>query len=816
MTANDYKRVTTSPPGAPADGLVADNLREIVDALPVAVFVKDVDGRILLMNRACEELWGVRFDDARGSDGSAFFPPEQVERFQAMDRAVLAGGHLADLEHTRRSGDPDADRVVHTFEKPLHDAAGRPLCLIGASLDVTAARRAEMECRTILRTTLDGFWLTDMEGRFLDVNEAAGSMLGYHRDEMLRMSIGDVEAIERPEEIRAHIEKVLAAGYDRFETQHRHKDGRLLDVEITVDFLPVADGRLIVFVRDICARRQADIQLNLYANVFRHSGEGIIITDAANRIIAVNESFTQLTGYTQDEVRGQNPRMLASGKTPREVYQSMWAALNGSGYWQGEVWDRRKDGLVFPKWIAITAVRDRAGATTHYIASFTDISNRKAVEERISYLAHHDALTGLYNRLSLQDRLSQTLLAARREHQEVAVMFIDMDNFKSINDTLGHHVGDGLLVEVARRLQATVRESDIVARLGGDEFVVALAGIEADVASMTVAEKFLRVLGESYLVDGQELHSSPSIGISVFPADGEDGATLMKNADTAMYHAKAQGRNNYQFFTAALNAAATTRMKVERGLRRALAENQLLLHYQPQVDAAGRVCAVEALVRWQHPDEGLMAPGRFIPVAEETGLILPLGEWVLNEACRQLAEWKIQGVGTLRMAVNVSVQQLRSPNLTTQVRTALGRHGLAAAELELEITESAAMDDPERATALLKNLRELGVTLAIDDFGTGYSSLAYLKRLPIQTLKLDRSFVADIEDDADDAAICAATIALGHTLDLKVIAEGVETSAQEYFLRYVHHCDVMQGYLYGRPMPAHELLPFLTAARGAG
>ena len=809
MTVDDNKGAADAP-AVSSDDFLTRHIQEIVDAMPVALFVKDAASRIVLMNRACEEQWGARFEELRGTDASRHFPPEQMAQFLAQDREVFAAGRQIDYEVSFRNASLAQDRVSHTFKKPLYDAAGKPLCLIGASLDITDRKRAEMEYRAILKTTLDGFWLNDMQGRFLDVNEVACRMLGYERDEMLAMSIPDVEAVEKPEETRAHIEKVLSAGSDRFETRHRHKDGRVLDVEVTVNFLPVADGRMVVFVRDITARREAEAQLNLYANAFHHSGEGIVITDAANRIIAVNAAFTRLTGYAPDDVIGANPRVLASGRTPRETYQAMWAALDGEGYWQGEVWERRKDGVIYPKWLSITVMRDAAGALTHYIASFTDISERKAAEERISRLAHHDALTGLYNRFSLQDRLGQTLLTARREREQVAVMFVDLDHFKTINDTLGHQVGDRLLVEVARRLQATVRESDIVARLGGDEFVVVLAGMEADSDAVTVAGKIIAVLGEPYLIDGHELHSSPSIGIGLYPEDGADEQTLMKNADTAMYHAKAQGRNNYQFFTAAMNAAATQRLKLERDLRRALAEGQLLLFYQPQVEAAsGKLCGVEALVRWRHPERGLVPPDAFIPVAEETGLILPLGEWVLNEACRQLAAWKARGVVGVHMAVNISVQQLRSPDLLEQVRTALERHGLAAGELELEVTESAAMDDPERAIALLQALRALGVKLAIDDFGTGYSSLAYLKRLPIQILKLDRSFVSDIESDEDDAAICAATIALAHTLGLKVVAEGVETEAQRAFLADRHRCDLLQGYLFSKPVPAAELLPWL-------
>lgn len=547
------------------------------------------------------------------------------------------------------------------------------------------------------------------------------------------------------------------------------------------------------------------LQQRLFGQMFAYSSEAIMITDQDNRIVEINPAFTRLTGYVIDEVRGANPRILASGRTPPETYQTLWAALQSSGQWQGELWDRSKHGAVYPKWTSISTIRDENGTVTHYIASFTDISERKAAEERISYLAHHDVLTGLPNRFSLEGRLDQAILSARRDNKQLAVMFIDLDRFKTINDTLGHHVGDHLLSEVAKRLRNCVRESDIVARLGGDEFVIVLTGIRAiaDVAMMS--SKVLHQLTETYQIDGHDLHSSSSVGISVYPDNGGSAEALMKAADTAMYHAKDKGRNNAQFFTDAMNADAHERLLLERELRVALKECQFELHYQPQVCTHSKVvCGVEALVRWRHPERGLIPPLKFIPIAEEVGLIEELGCWVLDEACRQHAVLRSQGVEGIRMAVNLSAHQLRSSSLVDFVRSAMARHGLSHGDLELEVTESAAMENSAQAITHLEALRDLGVNLAIDDFGTGYSSLAYLKLLPIQTLKLDRSFVKDIETDENDAAISAATIALAHSLGLKVVAEGVETDGQSSFLEE-HGCDFLQGYFYGRPEPAERL-----------
>jgi diguanylate cyclase (GGDEF)-like protein/PAS domain S-box-containing protein len=560
------------------------------------------------------------------------------------------------------------------------------------------------------------------------------------------------------------------------------------------------------------ARKDAETvaeELRQYANAFHSSGEAMLISDRLNRIVNVNATFTAQTGYSLDEVLGKNPRMLSSGKTPRVVYEDMWRCLQENGYWHGEIWDRKKTGEVYPMWASISAIRDADQTVMFYIASYSDISERKANEARIDFLAHHDPLTGLINRYNLENRLDQALLSAHRDDLRVAVMFIDMDRFKTINDTLGHHVGDLLLIEVARRLRDSVRESDIVARLGGDEFIVVLTRITDEMDAAPLADKILRSLGQPYVFEGKEMHSTPSIGIAVYPSDGENGPTLMKNADTAMYHAKERGRNNVQYFTPAMNAAASERLGLENDLHQALRNGELHLHYQPQVCARdGRSFGVEALARWRHPLLGDISPLKFIPIAEESGLIEALGSWVLEEACRQLRAWRAEGIEGIRMAVNLSAQQLRSPSLVQFVDAVLKRHGLKGSDLELEITESVAMENPERAIGQLQALRDLGIQLAIDDFGTGYSSLTYLKRLPIHVLKLDRTFVRDIETDPSDAEISAATLALAHNLGLKVIAEGVETEAQRDFL-IRHQCDFMQGFLFSQPLPAEEALQFI-------
>jgi diguanylate cyclase (GGDEF)-like protein len=427
----------------------------------------------------------------------------------------------------------------------------------------------------------------------------------------------------------------------------------------------------------------------------------------------------------------------------------------------------------------------------------------------LQHMAHHDALTGLLNRLSLKGRLDQALAAARRDGVRVALLFIDLDRFKVINDTLGHHIGDKLLIEVAARLKDSVRDSDVVARLGGDEFVIMLSDMENSASAAVVAEKLVRNIGDPYRIDGYDLYTTPSIGVAIFPSDGENGDVLMKNADAAMYHAKAAGRNNFQFFDARMNDAALERLKIEHSLRQALAREEFCVHYQPIIEiASGRVSAFEALVRWEHPEMGMVPPGNFIGIAEETGLIQPIGEWVFWTACRQLAEFNTAGFRGLKMCINISAMQLRNGNLPILARGAIEAFGLEPETLVFEITESVAMQKPEETARILQQLSEMGVGLAIDDFGTGYSSLSYLRMFPIDHLKLDRSFVQEIGKGPGSSVICDATIGLAHNLGLKLVAEGVETQAQYDYLQQ-EGCDLIQGYLFSRPIPAVDALAFI-------
>jgi len=557
----------------------------------------------------------------------------------------------------------------------------------------------------------------------------------------------------------------------------------------------------------------SEVERRLSSTVFDSSSDAIMVSDRNNQIISVNAAFCEITGYARDEVLGKDPKMLSAGRQQHEFYLELWNSLRETGKWNGEIWNRRKTGELYMEWLSISTVKNNQGEITHYVGIFSDITERKQAEERVRHLAHYDALTDLPNRTLFHDRLQQALIQAQRGHYQVAVMFIDLDRFKVINDTLGHSVGDLLLQAVAQRLTNCVRQGDTVCRQGGDEFVILLPEIGHAEDAALVAQKVLDSVGQPFFLDGHELHISSSIGISFFPSDGVTVDALMKNADVAMYRAKDLGRNNFQFYLSDMNARSLEKFSLENNLRHALAHDELELYYQPLVDAGdSKLIGVEALLRWHHPELGLLHPAQFIPLAEETGMIVPIGEWVLRSACTQAQAWLKQGHAPLRMAVNLSARQFRQADLAGSVRKILDETGFDAHSLELEVTESTLMQNLDENIMTLKELKSMGIGIAVDDFGTGYSSLNYLKRLPIDTLKIDRSFVNDVIVNRDDAAIVNAIISLARSLALRVVAEGVENQEQQAFLED-HHCDEMQGYHFSHPLPADQFAELLSKAR---
>ncbi|HEC20533.1 MAG TPA: EAL domain-containing protein [Gammaproteobacteria bacterium] len=604
-------------------------------------------------------------------------------------------------------------------------------------------------------------------------------------------------------------EALVAQGFSvgAFDYLSKPLDTQLLRNKVSI-FLCLQRQRLALEL-ELERRRQAEEALRLSAIVFEHSPEGVMITDKKGTIISVNRAFEKVTGYTEAEAIGQKPSLLHSGRHDQAFYHQLWQTLENTGQWHGEIWNRRKDGEIYPEWLNIVAVRNEQGIASNYVGIFSDFSGRDQLRERLHQSAYFDPLTGLPNRQMLFDRLQLMLAQAQRDSEQLALAFIDLDNFKRINDTLGHPAGDALLQAVALRLRSQVREIDTFARLDGDVFALLLPALNdgEDVARMT--QHLLSELKRPLSVKGRSFHLQASAGISVYPNDGETATDLFKHADTALHLAKETGANGIQFYTQAMSVRFQERLELEDDLHQAIETEGLNLAYQPQVSLTdGRLIGVEALARWHHPQHGSIPPDRFIAVAEDAGLIGALGEWVLENACQQGVDWLANHDRPLRVAVNVSAHQLHDGGFHHTVARVLKETGLPASCLELEITESMLMETVDETILTLERLHALGVQLSIDDFGTGYSSLSYLKRFAIHKIKIDRSFVCDVPEDSNDMAIINAVIAMAHSLNLQVVAEGVETEAQLDFLQQAL-CDEIQGYLFSPPVRADEIAPLL-------
>ena len=660
----------------------------------------------------------------------------------------------------------------------------------------------ESRLRLFLEYSADAFYLHDLNGDILDVNQTACSQLGYSRSELVTLNVSDIEMLTPGPDLVAEWRSLTTDKPHLWCGVHQRKDGSRFHVEGHNQRFEIEGHSLILaLVRDITERKQSEEKLKLAASVFENAIEGVIVTDAEANIIAINQAMTKISGYSEEEARGKNPNIWNSGRHNLNFFQNMWTSLQKTGQWRGEIWNRRKNGEAFPCWQTISAISDDSGNITHYVSILSDITSIKASQAKIEYLAHHDSLTDLPNRLLFNARLEHALEMAHRDSHQIGLIFLDLDNFKRINDSLGHPVGDGILQSVAKRLKSLIREADTLARLGGDEFTLLLEEIAHPQEISKVAQKVLNTFDDAFEVEGHQLHVTPSIGISIYPRDGQDVTTLIRNADTAMYLAKEKGRNTYQFYTSEFTAKASERIRMETELRRAIMHNELRLYYQPQFKSlTGKLVGAEALVRWQHPAMGLLSPLDFLALAEETGQIITIGEWVLKTACTQMKAWREQGLNLEHISVNISGKQLQRNNFPEVVRNAINETGCDAQWLELEVSEGLIMQQAEHSVGFLQGLRDMGISIAIDDFGTGHSSLSYLKRLPLTKLKIDRSFVRDIPADRNDMAIAKAIVALGKSLQLKVCAEGVETTAQQRFLK-AEGCDEEQGFLYSRPIP---------------
>ncbi len=651
------------------------------------------------------------------------------------------------------------------------------------------------------------------DGVHLDVNDAWLNTLGYERSRVIGKTAAEIGVWAGGDPARQQIvDQLTRTGrVVEQEVRLRTRDGDIREVLFNVETMAIdGEPRLFWCGYDVTELNRQKRRLREAAAVFENTAEGIIVMDAAGLVVDVNPAFEEITGYLCDDVRGQTPLILRSDLHDEAFYKTLWCCVKEAGRWRGELLDRRADGSAYPCWVNLSEVRDEAGRISNYVAVCTDIEPIKQSQRQLEHLAHHDALTGLPNRLLFSERLNQAIAQASRHGRQLAVVFMDLDNFKNVNDSLGHDAGDQLLRHIAQLLSDAVRTEDTVARLGGDEFTLLLENISDPNQVAAVVEKLMQAFTAPISIVNQDVSGTASMGIAMYPRDGVHEAELLRNADAAMYRAKAQGRNTYEFYTRELTRHAFERIVFENSLRHALRNNELTLAYQAQVDIrSGAIIGAEALLRWNHPELGVVSPGRFIPIAEESGLIIPIGKWVLNSACAQARSWLDAGLNPGPVAVNIAGPQIQRRELVATVREALTSSGLPAAMLELEVTESFIMREAEQAISQLQQLRDMGVRIAIDDFGTGYSSLGYLKRLPVEKLKIDQSFIHDLPDDAEDAAITKAIIALANSLGLTVIAEGVETAAQAHFLATAG-CGQAQGFYYNRPMDADSFRQYLT------
>lgn len=797
----------------------SQHMSDIFNAAPDAMLIINSRGEIEEVNRVSVELFGYNPDELVGETVEKLMP----ERFRSHHPQLVDDSFDKPV---RRPLSDDAELTALTKggdELPVEISLSYTL-REGNMHAITTLRdiRERKETQNKLRRNEDvmkkaqtiahfGSWEWDVPNNTLAWSDEVYRIFGLRPQQFEATYEAFLESIH-PEDKEKVVNAVNATVVDDqpYDIQHRvlQPDGTVRFVHQRGEVFRNEQGEalhMVGTVRDISKEKEAENEMRLADNVFSHSSEAILVTDSENNILRVNEAFTEMTGYSKDEALGKNPRdLINSGHHTKAFYQAFWRSLIETGSWDGEIMDRRKNGETFPAHHSISVVKNDLDEIIQFISIFSDITEEKRAAEHIQNLAQYDQLTKLPNRMLFNDRLQHAITRARRAKKIVGLMFIDLDRFKSVNDTLGHHAGDLLLQKVSQRLLKEVRAQDTVARLGGDEFTIILEDLAHAEDAAIVSDKLLSALQEKVVIDGNDIFIGGSIGISIYPTDGDNKEDIVKCADMAMYQAKQQGRNRYQFYTDELALFAEKRFLVENRLRQAIDGNELEVYYQPQIDiSTGMLIGAEALVRWNDPENGLVSPADFIPIAEESGLIEPLGDWVLKAACQQAKKWQDEGFAPFRMTVNVAGYQILQGSIVESTRSVLAETGLASEYLELEITEGFVMDHSERGVLILEELRKLGVSLAIDDFGTGYSSLSYLKRLPIDRLKIDRSFVMDIPHDKDDEAIVATIIAIANNLGLTVIAEGVENEDQIHFLSS-QACFEVQGFYFSKPTPNNE------------
>lgn len=705
---------------------------------------------------------------------------------------------------------------LETSGIPVFDAGGEFIGYRGTDRDVTksvqnqhALEKIVEQYNAVVETTKDGYWVNDSEANILEVNDAYCRMSGYSRAELKALKISDIEAAETAEETKKHIENIIKEGGDTFETKHRRKNGEIFNVEISVSYSRIEGGRFFVFVRDISNRKAAENEWVLASQVFATMTDGVVITDADQNIIRVNEAFLKITGYEEDELIGENPSFIKSGWHDKAFYDAMWHALNTTGNWSGEIVDRKKSGAVYTAETSIVALKNKENVVTNYIAVSSDISDKKEQEKIINNLAYYDVLTGLPNRIYFEEQFNSRVAAAKRTAKKLALLFIDLDNFKTINDTHGHLVGDDFLREAAHRIERAIREEDVLGRFGGDEFAIMVEDFDQFSDLAVLSNKIVGLFDEPFELNSQNVYSGASIGISVFPDNGKTYHELMRTADTAMYDVKESGKSGYRFYLDAMNRRVSERMFIENALVDALGNGELHVAYQPKVDLVSkRVYGMEALLRWTHPSLGLVDPEQFIPLAEAGGRIYEIGLWVLKQALSDTKALHDSG-HDLIVSINVSHKQLENENFIHDLIAVIDGSGVQRECIELEITETQIMSNVDMTLEKLNEIARHGIAIAIDDFGTGYSSLSYLKKLPINTIKIDKSFVLNIDRDEDDRSIVSIVIALAQALNKSIIAEGSETKEHIDTLLELQ-CTKVQGYYFSKPLKFSDFKAYVA------
>lgn len=800
-------------------------LRQLADSIvcntPSGLIVLSEDLSILAVNRFVERLVDDSHASLRGRSLESVFPGLQLGE---LAREVLSGARDRVRHCVQLSGTDSGHRLevsIQPMEVPpsADPLAGRAHLLLVLE-DITererlrdASREAGTRMQAVLQSIQEGIVMLGPQGRIESVNAAAGHIFGRPSADLIGEPFAQFLAPADRRVFREYLDHPRSrtpGNGGALETRLLRTDGPAIPVELSLSEIRLGRvRRWVAVLRDTSERKRAEAEREKLSRALEQTADSIVITNARGIIEYVNAGFEQITGWSREEAIGRTPAMMKSEMQDAELYRRLWETIRRGDVFRGVIINRRKDGSLYYEEKTITPLRDELGVITHYISSGKDITERMQAQERLQYLANHDVLTALPNRLLFTDRLMQAIASSRRHGHELAVLFMDLDRFKVINDSQGHHVGDLLLKQVAARLSGALRKEDTVARLSGDEFAIITPAIGGPKDAALLAEKLLERVSRPFSIDGRQFRVTCSIGVAMFPEDGSDAQALLKHADTAMYSAKAKGKNTYRFYTPAMNVAAEERFALEHELRLALDGDEFELHYQPQVSLRDRrIMGVKALIRWRHPRRGLVSPAEFVPMLEETGLILAVGDWVVERALEDLCRWRRAGLTVPRVAINVAPRQLLDTQFPLRVTQRLAERGLRSSDLEIEITESSLIDQDEAVLGILHALAKEGVSIAMDDFGTGYSSLSYLRQFPIRTIKIDRTFIRDVPADPGDCGLTRTIIALGHNLNLQVIAEGVENPDQLAFLSE-QSCDGIQGFHIARPMPPAEFGRFL-------